>query len=173
MTIAPAARATTSLPLVGTSTAVGCARLFVAYTVRRWGYPELVGNGETVVAELVERAVATTGIPKPCPKWNERVQLAVLCVRITLSEASMVIEVRDGHDQAPELSGRVRASCRRWHYYLTGNGRVTWCELGLPYKLTARGLPRRRAVATASPVRLQPGVDTGLLARVRVGLARI
>lgn len=46
---------------------MGCARLFVTYMVRGWGYPEPVGDGEAVVAELVERTVASTGVPGPYP----------------------------------------------------------------------------------------------------------
>ncbi|MBX7268811.1 hypothetical protein KIF24_24180 [Micromonospora sp. Llam7] len=172
MTRAPQARAISDLTLAATHAAINVAKLFVAYVLREWEHPELVRDGEDVMAELVKNAVELTGVPEENPRWNDLEYLALLRVRLVLLDEGIVIEVADGHNQPPVPSEQFRSISRRWNSYPTKVGRVVWCELEFqPYQLTSNGLPKRRPSPVAGNTRpAQHVTDPDLLRRVRDGL---
>jgi hypothetical protein len=171
--VPPPARAISDLNLAATSTAVSCARLFVACTLRRWQRRELADGVAWVTGELVADAVRLTGFPDPDVRWVDAEDLALLRVRLVLLDSGIICEVADRHTQLPAPAEHFQAVCTRWNAYLTPVGRVRWGEVGLPAheELTEHGLPKR----TPSPVppAAPPGrydIDPELLRRVRDGL---
>jgi anti-sigma regulatory factor (Ser/Thr protein kinase) len=105
----------------------------------------LLDDTELVVTELVTNAVRATGITEPKPLWVTLDDLAVIKVRFTLYESSVIIEVWDRSIHPPiikaaaleEDDGRgltiVNALCNRWSYFYTASGgKVVWGELAMP-----------------------------------------
>ena len=59
------------LRLVATRSAITCSRLFVAYTLDKWGAGFLVDEAVLVVDELVTNAVKATGVMDERVRWTE------------------------------------------------------------------------------------------------------
>jgi anti-sigma regulatory factor (Ser/Thr protein kinase) len=171
-------------------TAVGCARLFVKYTLQNWKVGrEQIETAELLTSELVTNAVKSTGIIEPHPAYTTLNHLALVHVRLLLFDRSVVLEVWDADPNPPVMKeqtldaegGRglflVATMSRHWNYYHPkSGGKVVWCEIGLPPWPTEsdttelpRVLPRRKRYT--GPYRPAEVVrDPELLHRVIEGL---
>lgn len=56
--------------LVATPSAVSCSRLFVAYTLDKWGASFVINDAVQVVDKLVTNAVNATGTMDERPRWT-------------------------------------------------------------------------------------------------------
>ena len=56
--------------LVATPSAVSCSRLFVAYTLDKWGASFVINDAVQVVDELVTNAAHATGLMEERPRWT-------------------------------------------------------------------------------------------------------
>jgi anti-sigma regulatory factor (Ser/Thr protein kinase) len=105
----------------------GRARVIVRAGLRYWGWPGLIESADVLVTELVtnglEHGIGDVGL------------------RVYLTDAHLLIEVRDGSDQLPVLreaalddeDGRglflVKAIADAWG--VSSDGMTTWCSLPL------------------------------------------
>jgi anti-sigma regulatory factor (Ser/Thr protein kinase) len=178
----------TSLTLAAGPAAVSRSRPLVRLALTRWGLGPLAEDAGLVVSELATNAVQATGVSEAGDANDERRAAVVIRVRVLLYQASIVIEVWDGHPGPPvrhdaasdEEGGRglmiVTALCREWDYFHTADGgKVVWAELAVPAELlTPAGLPRRvhghdaGAGPAAGLIR-----DPALLRRVHQGLRNL
>jgi anti-sigma regulatory factor (Ser/Thr protein kinase) len=177
---------TDGLTLAALPTAVGCARMLVRFDLGQWGVRAVMDEAELVVSELVTNAVKTTGVMDTEPRWTELTDLALLKVRLVLTQSSLFIEVWDRDPTLPVLkeptldaeSGRglfiVEATCRRWDvFHPRSGGKVVWGELPIPHgTFTPTGLPKRHpAPGPRRPSEVMQ--DPELLRRVRDGLNKL
>jgi hypothetical protein len=146
--------------------------MLLHHSLAKWGHPELVPTGTTVLSELLEQAVKHTGVPDPTARWRDRDDLALINVRLLLFDHGVVIEVADRHREPPEPFDAFRSLINRWRFHPTPAGRVVWCELELPqHKLTEHGLPKRRRTGAPRTPRVPAlPVDQQLLRRIHEGL---
>lgn len=77
-------RASGDLTLTALHTAIRFFGLFAKYTVRGWGLRNLASAAERVAAELVARAVETTGNPDPHPRYTTLGELHLISIRLSL-----------------------------------------------------------------------------------------
>lgn len=171
-------------------TAVGCARLFVKYTLQNWNIGHKhIETAELLASELVTNAVKSTGIIEPHPAYTTLNNLALVHVRLLLLHRSVVLEVWDTDPKPPVMQeqmldaegGRglflVESMSRRWNYYHPkSGGKVVWCEIDtLPWPTEGdtaefpRVLPRRKPY-TGPTQPTQVMNDPELLRRVIEGL---
>ena len=164
--------AVAGLTLAAVPSAVRCARVFVRACLRQWGLASLAEDSELVISELVTNAVQATGITEAEPRWSQLDGLAVIHVRLVLSDRSIVIATWDRNPGPPvpaepgtdSENGRglaiVAALCQRWDYTAAQGGKYVWAELAIPPgALTPSGLPRRILGPVVVPV---PGAGVGL-----------
>ena len=111
----------------GDTTAVSAARCFVADTLHSWGLDLLVGDGTTVVSELVTNAImhAESDFAVSLSSHGD-------AVRLSVRDHSPVVPVM--RTPLPTaISGRglrmVTALSRHWGTDLVGDGKVVWAEL--------------------------------------------
>jgi hypothetical protein len=91
-------------------TAVGCARLFVKYTLHNWRIGrEQIETAELLASELVMNAVKSTGICDPSPAYSALKHLNLIHVRLLLFDGSVVLEV---WDTDPQTAGYAGADAR-------------------------------------------------------------
>ena len=90
------------LVLVASDAAVNIFGLATRYTARAW-LPQVESSAEEVARELVSRAVETTGIPGPHPRWTELhdENIPLIEVGLRLEYPSLVVEVWDGDRTSP------------------------------------------------------------------------
>ena len=138
---------THTLRLAALPTAPHLARIFVTTTARQWQVnPLCIEVAELLVSELVTNAVKQTGRFEgpPTPRPTERV--AVVIVRVRLTDGALLrLDVWD-HDQSPPVlaeqdeaaeTGRglflVDALAQRWGCDSPAgcgmNGKVVWAEV--------------------------------------------
>ena len=113
--------------------------MFVSSTVRRWRAPTVEESLVTVSLAIVRHSIAATG-----PN-------AFLIVRLLGTEAGVVVQVRDTHDQPARVADGlqlVETIACSWGSYRGARVRVTWAEVLLN--------PKRPKVAVRRPVPL-PG----------------
>jgi anti-sigma regulatory factor (Ser/Thr protein kinase) len=183
-------RAADRMTFAALLTAVGCARLFVKYTLQNWRVErEHIETAELLSSELVTNAVKSTGIIEPHPAYTALNHLALVHVRLLLFDNSVVLEAWDADPNPPVMQeqtldaegGRglllVATMSRRWNYYHPkSGGKVVWCEIALPSWPTEgdtaelpRVLPRRkRHTGPTQPTQVMN--DPELLRRVIEGL---
>ncbi len=182
----PRLKKANALTLAAVMTAVGCSRLFARYTLRNWDLDVLRDDAELVISELVTNAVKTTGVTEAQPRWTELDDLALIDVRLVLTDISVIIEVWDRDPRPPIIkqprlddeNGRglfiIGELCRRWNFYpARKGGKVVWGELEIPpFQWTDAGLPKRPQPSGPRP---QPQVthDRELLQRVHDGLQQL
>jgi anti-sigma regulatory factor (Ser/Thr protein kinase) len=166
--------AVAGLTLAAVPSAVRCARVFVRACLRQWGLESMAEDSELVInRELVTNAVQATGITETEPRWSQLDGLAVIHVRLVLSDRSLVIAVWDKNPGPPvpaepgtdSENGRglaiVAALSQRWDYMAAQGGKCVWAELAIPSgALTPSGLPRRILGPVIVPVAGAPvGLD--------------
>lgn len=154
------------LTFVATRTAISCSRVFVAYTLDRWGAGLVAAEAELVVDELVTTAVQAADVRDEREHWTALTAPEFIAVRLLGLEASIRIEVWDRSLTRPALTNEASAHVRRGSYAV-GDRTVVWAELPL--------LPRRSG--PVAPIHLPPPeerwrhqTDPDLLHRVREGL---
>lgn len=153
------------LRLVATRSAVGCARLFVALTLDKWGASPIVSEAVRAVDELVTNAVRATGVMDEHVRWNELTRIEYIIVRLLGLDASIRIEVWDSAPNLPSVPEDVGSPLKHG-CYPTSRGKVVWVELPVP--------PRRTDPRTHPPTPAEQfGPNTELLRRVRDGLDRL
>jgi hypothetical protein len=123
---------------------------FVRRTVAGWGLTHLAGSPESVVSQLVTRAVELTGKPSPPPRIG---------VRLTLIRPGLLVEVWDSNPTSPlpaegeyldEHLSVVQEICdkqqwQRWNWHRAPyGGKVIWVELHHRHYST-EPMPRRTA----------------------------
>lgn len=130
------------LVLVASDEAVNIFGLATRYTARVW-LPQVERVAEEVARELVSRAVDTTGIPGPHPRWTELhdEDIPLIEVELRLEYPSLVVEVWDGDRTAPyppppgtyldDHLAAVHERAQHWNWFPLGRGKVIWAELGI------------------------------------------
>jgi hypothetical protein len=174
------------LVLVATDPAVNIFGLATRYTARAW-LPQVESSAEEVARELVSRAVETTGIPGPHPRWTELQDedIPLIEVGLRLEYPSLVVEVWDGDRTSPyPLPGAylddhlaaVHERAQRWNWFPRGRGKVIWAELGIPPQSHTNPLPQRAAGRFSYPVPdglVESLPDVEAMQRVHDGLVRL
>lgn len=183
-------RAADHITFAALLTAVGCARLFVKYTLQNWRVGrEHIETVELLASELVTNAIKSTGIIEPHPAYTALNHLTLVHVRLLLFDNSVVLEVWDADPNPPVMQeqtldaegGRglflVATMSRRWNYYHPkSGGKVVWCEIGTqqwPAEDDTAEFPRvlpRRTRYTGPTRPTQVMNDPELLRRVIEGL---
>jgi anti-sigma regulatory factor (Ser/Thr protein kinase) len=138
-------RAADHITFAALLTAVGCARLFVKYTLQNWRIErQEIETMELLVSELTTNAVKSTGVIEPNPAYGSLEHLALVHVRLLLLERSTVLEVWDNNPNPPIMQQTLDAEdgrglfldesmSRHWNYYHPkAGGKVVWCEIDLP-----------------------------------------
>lgn len=178
---------TSGLTLAAVPTAVKCARVFARQRLSRWGLNRLIVDAELVLSELVTNAVNATGTTNPAPRWSELHNLALITVRLVITQDSLVIEVWDRDPSPPvprqpeqaDEGGRgllvVAALCHRWNYFFPeSGGKAVWGELVIPpHDLTPSGLPKRHDPRLAPNRQAEAALRVKTLERVLEGLRRV
>ena len=172
--------------LAALPSAVGCARRFVHYTLKRWRLFALIDIAESVAGELVTDAVSATGIVVEHPSYLDLYdkQLNLVHMGLHLAGAQVVIQVWDADPTPPWPREPAPEQARSRNFYLPPHGgKVVWVALEIPPAVLLEGsqqpaLPRRAAYprrpvppAPAHPVNAM--TDPLLLGRVRDGLHRL
>jgi anti-sigma regulatory factor (Ser/Thr protein kinase) len=123
--------------------AVPCARLHARSILTEWGLIAIAETVELIVSELVTNATAASARLSGPPRYQQRVRLPAVSLRLTANNECVLIEVWDEDPtpprrQEPELDdegGRglllVEALSSRWGYYIPDDhhGKVVWAEV--------------------------------------------
>jgi len=158
------------MTLVAVHSAIGCARMFVSHTLRRWNASCVEDDALLVVTELVTDAVTATGVIDEHPRWTELDHVNLIRVRLLGMDAGIAIEVWDSDPEPPE-SVRRKGNCLRPR----SGGKVVWCQLAFPRYEEAldrsqplpSSLPRRQRRPSARPTpRVTTEADPEPLKRV-------
>lgn len=148
------------LRLVSTKSAIPCARLFVEYTLDKWGAYTFIHEAVRQVDDLVTMAVKATGITEDRSKWAELPRIEFITVRVLGLDTSIRIEVWDSAPNPPILADEAGSYVRRG-CYPTVRGKVVWVELPV--------YPHRSSFPPQPPAeQFRQNPDT--LRRVRDGL---
>ena len=91
------------ISLAAVVTAIGCARAYVTSIVTAWGLECLRDDAVLLTSELVTNAVRATGITGLVPRWSDPDHLALIRLRLTVVDDSLVIEVWDRETTPPVL----------------------------------------------------------------------
>jgi hypothetical protein len=183
----PDFRLHSELRLAALPTAVTVAQLFTKHTLETWRLGELLETTQQCVTELVTRAVRTTGITDPHPRWTDLDDLKLIVVRLLVIEQRLIIEVADSDptfDTTIPGGGLtvVPSLCKRWNYYQPKpGGKVVWCELlispqtrALDHKQELPLPPLPKRTPKRGPINPIPVMnDPSMLRRVRDGLAAL
>jgi hypothetical protein len=172
-------QAASDLTLIALHTAIRFSGLFAKCSAQRWGFRHLSGAAERVAAELIARAVETTGNPDPNPRYTDLGELRVIGIRISVKGNALLIEVWDSDPTPPRDSyldshlSAVEEASQRWSCYPHSGGKVMWAELVAPQQRQAGELPQRTAGRYCNPepeTPAQPPPNTALMRRVLDGL---
>jgi hypothetical protein len=149
------------LALAAVPTAVRCSRAFVRRTLHHWRLDHLSDDAELVTSELVTNAVRATGLTGTPLLWSQLTHLAMIQVRLTLREDTVLIEVRDREAAVPVLQEPgedqennrglqvVVALSAEWGYYhVPRGGKVVWARLAIPGPVPVPGQAPEPATAT-------------------------
>src|SRR6266545_7222068 len=140
------------LDLVALSTAVSCACVFMAYTMRSWQAGFIEHQAVMLTRELTTQAITANGYTKP--DWYHQERLSFIAVRVFGFRERIGIEVWDRSTDllppAKPIVGYERPSglqvvdlvASKWGSSPVPSGRVMWAELPV-YEVTAACLPLR------------------------------
>ena len=174
------------LVLVASEPAVNIFGLTTRYTARAW-LPQVERCAEEVARELVSRAVKTTGISGPRPRWTdiEDEDIPLIEVGLRLEHPSLIVEVWDGDRTSPSpppgacLDDHltvVHERAQRWNWHSRGRGKVIWAELRIPLQHHTNPLSHRIEGQFPYPAPdrpIEPLCDMKTMRRVRDGLLRL
>ncbi|MGI9004085.1 MAG: hypothetical protein ACR2GH_20960 [Pseudonocardia sp.] len=133
------------LTLVALHTAIRFSGLFARFTAQRWCLRPLGDVAERVAAELIARAVETTGNPDPCPRYSELGELRIIGIRVSATDSGLLIEVWDSDPTPPHESylddhlSAVEEISQQWSCYPINSGKVIWAELASHASPTCSG----------------------------------
>jgi anti-sigma regulatory factor (Ser/Thr protein kinase) len=175
------------ISLAAVVTAIGRARAYVASIVTAWGLERVRDDAALLTSELVTNAVRATGITGAASPWSDPDHLALIRLRLTVVDDSLIIEVWDREVTPPILpdtpdsedeSGRglliVTGLSKQWNYYrLAEGGKWVWAELDIP--ADPGPLPHRQPTYLPPPSARPHQIihDPVLLRRVHDGLKRL
>ncbi|WP_131786580.1 ATP-binding protein [Protofrankia symbiont of Coriaria ruscifolia] len=182
----PELRVRSEMQLAALSTATVCAQLFTKYTLQAWRLDHLIEPVEKLTTELVTRAVRTTGIIEPNPRWTELDGLKLILVRLVVLGDNLIVEVADSDPEFTATGGDIpltRSLGKRWNYYKPpAGGKIVWCEL--PLSASSSSLDQTQEIPRVLPRRTRKPVpkgvepievmnDPGMLRRVMDGLRNL
>lgn len=154
------------LTLLALHTAIRFSGLFAKSTAQRWGLRHLANAAERVAAELIARAVETTGNPNPHPRYTDNLgELSTIGIRVRIHRNGLLIEVWDCDPTPPHRTpdghlSVVAGITQQWGYYQSHNGgKVIWAKLDTPPQ--------------CHPDDLESPHDATLIHRVHAGLLRL
>ncbi|CRK55977.1 hypothetical protein [Alloactinosynnema sp. L-07] len=148
------------LQLVALPSAVGCAEMFVRFSLTEWSLRDMRDIAARAARAITEAVVASANPAAP----------GMVTARVRLSGADLIFEVETPRAvPTPAIPGVMRAGTAQ-----VGPGRfVVWCALALPSGMSASAvpLPRRqrkpsqaaRAVAPDEPMTTDPDVMRRIL----------
>jgi len=152
------------MQLAALSTATICAQLFTRYTLQAWRLDQLVEPVERIMTELVVRAVRTTGIIEPNPRWTELDALKLISVRLVILGDNLIVEVADSDPEFTAIGGGIpltRSLSKRWNYYRPPvRGKIVWCEL--PLSASSSSLDQTQEIPRVLPRRTRGSVPKGV-----------
>ncbi|HVK23579.1 MAG TPA: ATP-binding protein [Actinokineospora sp.] len=130
------------LQLVALPSAVGCAEMFVRFSLTEWSLREMRDVAAQAARVITEAVVAAAHPAAP----------GMVTARVRLSGADLIFEVETPRPvQAPAIPGVARAGATQ-----IGPGRfVVWCALALPSGMSASAVPlprRQRKPSQAAKV---------------------
>jgi hypothetical protein len=170
--------------LIALHTAIRFSGMFARFTAHRFGLDHLATAAERVAAELVTRAVETTGNPDPAPRYTDLYDLHIIGLRISRTGSALLIQVWDSDDSP--LRGMdthlavVDGVSHEWSWYEPrGGGKVIWAQLRVPRPRQTpppEPLPHRVAGSVSYPEPDQPVTpmrDPEFLRKVLGGLHRL
>jgi hypothetical protein len=145
------------LTLTALHSAIRIGALFAKYSAQRWGLPPKVAKiAERIAAELVTRAVKTTGNPNPHPHWSQLGELHLIGVGLRMEGRSLLVEVWDS-DPTPPNSAEdhlsvVEKASQQWNCYRPPNGgKVIWAEVAYSQPQPPAPLPQRTVGCFSHP----------------------
>jgi anti-sigma regulatory factor (Ser/Thr protein kinase) len=121
--------------------AVAWTRRTTAQVLREWGVEELLDTAMLLASELVTNAVRASGAGNEAGPPTGR---AKITFALWLRDTSLLMEVwdpslqpairQDGHLTAESGRGLliVETLASRWGQRAMDDGKVVWCEIGLP-----------------------------------------
>ncbi|WP_436496156.1 ATP-binding protein [Actinokineospora sp. HUAS TT18] len=148
------------LQLVAMPSAVGCAEMFVRFSLTEWSLRDMRDTAAEAARVITEAVVSTANPATP----------GMVTARVRLSGADLIFEVETPRAvAAPAIPGVHRTGTTQ-----IGPGRyVVWCALALPSGMSASAvpLPRRqrkpsqaaRQVAPEEPMTTDPDVMRRIL----------
>lgn len=151
------------IKLTAQPSAVNCADLFVRFTLTEWSLQGMQQDTSKIACEVVDSVVRVADQSTP----------GFITVRLRLRDDCLVIEVTD---EQPTQQGGLPAGLagkRAGVEPVPGGGKLVWCELPLPYGVTASAvpLPRRERKASRSSEPVEPAeVDPQVIQRILSGL---
>jgi hypothetical protein len=149
--------------LTAQPSAVNCADLFVRFTLTEWSLQAMQQDTAQIVCAVVDSVVRTANQSAP----------GFITVRLRLRDDCLVIEVTDDQRTQPGALPPGLAGRRAGVEPVPGGGKLVWCELPLPYGVTASAvpLPRRERKASRSQEPIEPAeVDPQVIRRILSGL---
>jgi hypothetical protein len=160
--------------------------LFARHAVVSWGVPQAASRAGRVAAELITRAVETTGLtdPRQCFTGVGRVPPPFLGIRVSLLKHAVFVEVWDSDPVSPLLVGdsgldrhvmAVNKISQRRNWYRPGDDRkMIWAEIAVAPQ--SQSLPVRVAGGAGFPEPdrpVAPERDLAVLHSVLEGLRRL
>ncbi|GAA4418975.1 ATP-binding protein [Actinokineospora soli] len=152
------------LHLVALPSAVGCAEMFVRFSLTEWSLRDLRDLAANTIRALTQAVVAAADQRAP----------GMMTARARLSGGDLVIEIEPPHAVAvPEVPAGARAGVLD-----IGGGRtMLWAAIALPSGMNASAvpLPRRQRRPSSQTVRGNPpdepiGADAETMQRILFGL---
>jgi hypothetical protein len=161
------------LQLVALPSAVGCAGLFVQFTLGEWRLGAVVADATEAARELVRSVVELVDEDDDVP--------VPILLRLRLRGSALTVEVELG--PVPEMGEPAALAGRTGGVQTLRNGRQRlWCKLALPGGMhaTSVALPRRTTRAARVETRPAPaevefdggGVDVDVMRRILSSLGR-
>jgi hypothetical protein len=151
------------IQLTAQPSAVNCADLFVRFTLTEWSLKAMQDETSTAACAMVDAVVRSASPSAP----------GFITVRLRLRDDCLVIEVTDDQPGQPGGQPAGLAGRRAGVEAVPGGGKLAWCELPLPYGVTASAvpLPRRERKASRSSEPVEPAeVDPQVIQRILSGL---
>jgi hypothetical protein len=173
------------LTLIALHTAIGLSGLFARFTAHQWGFRYLSHAAERVAAELIARAVETTGNPDPNPRYTDLGELHIIGIRVSRQGNCLLIEVWDSDPTPPQDAypdnhlSLVAEISHQWSYYRPrSGGKVIRAELHRPeQRQVGEQLPHRTAGGSYSysepETPAEPLRDVAVMRRVLDGLHQL
>jgi hypothetical protein len=151
------------LQLVAMPSAIGCADLFIRFSLAEWSLHEMRDIGAHAARTLATAVVAAADQSTP----------SMITARVRLTGGDLIFEIESQQPvPTPAIPGVMRVGSTQ-----VGPGRyVVWCALPLPAGMSAAAvpLPRRQRrpsqAAQSAPVEEPSTTDPAVMRRILFGL---